>query len=103
MKYLIFILVLTSCGSNKEGIVKQIQDTKTEFNLARNWESTYDLLKSDIETYGKPTNVDARFLKDIPEYMIKENRIDSARIAWQVRKIELRNKIDSLELELKKY
>lgn len=103
MKRVLFVLLLAACGNKKEGITKQIKIATEEFNLARNWESTYELLQSDLATYGKPTNVDARFLKDIPAHVIENNRTDSARIAWQVKKINAKERIDSLNSELAQY
>lgn len=80
----------------------RIKTAKDSFNLARNTESFYSLLGSEIRQYGKPMYSDKRFLKDVPQYVIDQDKTDSARIFWMSKKNKWQSVIDSLELELKK-
>lgn len=106
MKYitiLTLVLFTIACGNKKEEIVEQIKAYKDSFNLARNTENFYSLLGSELRQYGKPVYSDKRFLKNVPQYVIDNNRCDSAKSSWLIKKTNFEAKIDSLELELKKY
>lgn len=99
----VLMLFVTACSDSKEGLVQQIQQEKDSFNLARNWESFYITLKQDIEANGKPITADKRFLEQVPPYVLQNNKLDSMKTAWMLKKIRAQERIDSLEMELKKY
>lgn len=106
MKFIAAIFLSTSflaCTDHKGPIVEQIETQKDSFRLARNWESFYETLKEDINANGKPTTADPRFLKDIPDYVLANNKLDSMKTEWMIKKLTAQRRIDSLEAELQKY
>lgn len=100
---LVIVFALYSCGNRKAEIVEQIKSAKDSAQLNENWASFYLLLGSEIMENGDPEYSDKRFLKEVPQYIIDNKKWDSAALSKQVQAMIWKEKIDSLELELKKY
>lgn len=106
MKYLLLITLtftLFSCGNNKAELAEQIKSAKDSLQLYKNWESFYKLYGQEMETKGLPVYSDKRFLKEVPEHVTINKKWDSARLANYTKSLVWKSRVDSLELELKKY
>lgn len=106
MKQLIIIAIVftfLSCGNQKAVIVEEIKSAKDSMQLYKNWASFYLLLGTEMQDKGQPEFSDKRFLKEVPQYVIDNKKWDSAALSNEVKSLIWKEKIDSLELELKKY
>lgn len=106
MKQIIIIaIVLTfiSCGNQKEIIVEQMKSAKDSMQFYRNWEGFYKLFGKEMEDKGYAEYSDKRFLKEVPKYVIDNKKWDSAALSNYAKSLMWKERVDSLELELKKY
>lgn len=112
MKYIIYLLsayCLTSCVNNKERIVNQIKDYKDSSRLILDSivKITVDETLKYEELYftdGKPdydSKVGNPSIRKIYTEYLKKNKAEQLRLTFK--QSFYKNKIDSLELELKKY
>jgi hypothetical protein len=95
--------MVLSCGNQKEQIIEQIKDTKDSLNYYKGWTSFYKMFGSEMEDKGYTEYTDKRFLKEVPQYVIDNKKWDSARISNYTKSLIWKERMDSLELELKKY
>lgn len=100
---LVIVFAIYSCGNKKAEIVEQIKSAKDSVQLYKNWASFYLLLGAEITKNGKPEYSDKRFLKEVPLYVIENKKWDSVALAKQVQAMIWKERVDSLEMELKKY
>jgi hypothetical protein len=106
MKQIIIIAIVftvLSCGNQKAVIVEEIKAAKDSMQFYKNWESFYSLFGKEMEDKGQAEYSDKRYLKEVPQHVIDNKRWDSARISNYTMSLIWKEKIDSLELELKKY
>lgn len=122
----LFVIILTACGNKKAEIVELIKKTKNEwyeaemkrgaYSAAANYLMGYEtMLKFSKENNSKQSYADAqaykksyeKALKEIkgePDEVIKDqNKLQSIAYKWAFKCDDLQRRIDSLELELKKY
>lgn len=129
MKYLYLLLafyLLPSCGNKKAIIVEEIKKAKNELIEAEMNRSAYSsaanrlhgyqrMVESSRKYHSKQMEMDAlvykegyereiQNLKGAPNEILKDGRkLDSVAFVWEWRGKDAKRKIDSLELELKKY
>jgi hypothetical protein len=127
MKYLLFAFyLLTSCGNKKAEIVELIKKTKNEWYEASMKSSSYsyaaskllayNIALSDSKKYGSQQMKDnaqmykksyekaIQDLKGVPSDILNNQRkLDSIAYKWAFNADDLKRRIDSLELELKKH
>lgn len=129
MKHLIYLLsayCLIGCGNKKEEIVEQIKrarNERAESELNRGW---YSSAASRLQSYNtayesnrkyksKQMEMDAQAYKEGYERAIQNlkgvsqdilndpKKLDSVAFIWEMKSRNAQRKVDSLELELKKY
>lgn len=105
MKYFILLLVIfiVSCSNQKAVIVEQIKQQKDSLIVAQMNISGYQYAAKHVLLIKKLTKSDSTFLKEQNFTLVNYNSLDSMRQVWWVKSLNPTNKIDSLELELKKY
>lgn len=118
MKYLCFFFVINliySCGNKKAAIVEEIKKVQKELALAKmnqGWYSSAgrhlwqyeNATKQTAHIYKEAFERDKEYLKDAdPEVLKSSKKLDSVAIIWEAKSITFAARIDSLELELKKY
>lgn len=130
MKYLIYLLsvyCLIGCGNKKERIVEEIKKAKNERAQAKLNHGAYSFaakkllaytiaaeaykrnkdnkqMEMDTEIYRQSYETAILQLKGVPnEILIDQKKLDSASLFWELKTTDAQRKIDSLELELKKY
>lgn len=130
MKYLCLLLafyLLSSCGNKKAEIVEQIKKTKNDWYEADMKRSAYLSAAKYLMSYEMETQYIKKFgssdqaqkqrqiykeayegaikeLKDEPAEILKDqNRLSSIANKWEFKADDLKRRLDSLELELKKY
>jgi len=129
MKYLYLLLAsywLAGCGNKKAEIVEEIKKTKSllldaemqrsKLNSASTklaaYHSTLEAsrkyksrqMEMDAQTFKEGYEVAVQSLKDVSPTILKDqNKLDSIALTYEVKTWGLQHKLDSLELELKKY
>lgn len=118
MKYLTYLLsvyCLIGCGNKKEKIVEEIKQAKNERAQAKINYGYYDAAATHLRQYETaPTEQkaiykeafdrDVKYLKsELPEVLNDYKRLDSVALIWEMKAQDAQGRIDSLELELKKY
>lgn len=129
MKYLCLLLafyLLISCGNKKAAIVEEIKKAKNELieaemnraafaSAANRLQSYQSMLESSRKYHSKQMEMDAlvykggyereiQNLKGVPDEILKDSKkLDSIAFVWEWRGKDAKRKIDSLEIELKKY
>lgn len=129
MKYFYYLLVsllFISCGNKKAEIVEEIKKAKTELQeadmnrrdysaAANKLKSYYSTLESSRKYKSKQMEMDAQAYKDGYEMAIKHLQgvsadtlkdikiLNSMALKYEIKTWDLKRRIDSLELELKKY
>jgi hypothetical protein len=121
-----FILLMMSCGNKKAEIVELIKKTKNEWYEASMKSSSYSyaaskllayntslsdskkygsqLMKDNAQMYKKSYEKAIQDLKGVSaEVLSSQRKLDSIAFKWASKADDLQRKIDSLELELKKY
>lgn len=124
--YLLAIILFVSCGNKKAAIIEEIKKAKTELQEAdmsrRNYssaanklESYYSTLESSRKYKSKQMEMDAQaykegyetaiqHLKDVsPDTLNDVKKLNSIALKYEMKTWDLKHRIDSLELELKKY
>lgn len=119
--YLFFaITLLSACGNKKAAIVEEIKKTKNELAVAKMNQGWYYSAGTHLKLYETASKLssmhqtakiykeafesDKEYLKDAdPEVLKSSKKLDSLAIIWQAKAIIFAYRIDSLELELKKY
>lgn len=118
MKYLyllIALFLLFACGNKKAVIVEEIKKTKIELAKAKMNQGWYqsagkhlwqyeNATKQTAYIYKEAFEKDKEYLKEAnPEVLKSSKKLDSVAIVWYAKTIIYASRIDSLELELKKY
>lgn len=101
---IIICVFVCSCGNDKAEIIERIRAQKDSLIIAEMTRDGYASAADHVLGYKLLTGTDSAFLK-------KENytepvtfkSLDSVEIIWEYRAKKHKHKIDSLELELKKY
>lgn len=124
--YLLALPILFSCGNKKAAIVEEIKKTKSEFSevdikrhdynsAATKLQAYYSTLESSRKYKSKQMEMDAQAYKEGYETAIKHlkgvspdtlkdvKKLNSIALKYEMKTWDLKRKIDSLELELKKY
>lgn len=124
--YLLAIIILSACGNKKAAIVEEIKKTKTELfeadisrrdysSAANKLEAYRSTLESSIKYKSKQMEMDAQAYKEGYETAIKHlkgvspdtlkdvKKLNSIALKYEMKTWGLKRKIDSLEMELKKY
>lgn len=113
--YLLAIILVSACGNKKAAIVEEIKKAKKEMMLAKMNQGWYSSAGKHLWQYENATKQtayiykeaferDKEYLKDAdPEVLKSSKKLDSVAIIWQAKAIIFASRIDSLELELKKY
>jgi|ERR1051325_8686325 hypothetical protein len=129
MKYLCLLFViylLAGCGNKKAEIVEEIKKTKNELAEAEMNRGTYSSAANSLQSYNTLLDDSKKYnskqmasqaqiykegyetaighLKGVPGYILKDHKkLDSAAVFWEWKSKDAKSKIDSLEMELKKY
>ena len=118
MKYFCLFIsfyLLTSCGNKKAAIVEEIKKVKRELAQAKINQGNYqsagkhlwqyeNATKQTANIYKEAYESDKEYLKDSdPEVLKSSKKLDSIALIWEVKTMIYASRIDSLELELKKY
>lgn len=129
MKYFYFffvIILLSACGNKKAAIVEGIKKTKqqwAEAEMNRGWyssaanrlQSYNSMLESSRKYKSKQMEMDAQaykegyemaiqHLKGVPSDILKnQKKLDSIAFKYEMKARGFKYRIDSLEMELKKY
>jgi Na+/phosphate symporter len=116
MKCLLFaIYLLSGCGNKKAEIVEEIKKTKLDLAKAKMNHGWYQSAGTHLKQYENATKQtayiykeaferDKEYLKDAdPEVLKSSKKLDSVAVMWYAKSVVYAVKIDSLELELKKY
>lgn len=125
---LVFVFaILVSCGNKKAEIVELIKKTKNEWyeaemnrknynsvatkllvynntlsDIKRNGQSPY--MKELVKIYKDAYETAASHLKDVsPDILKNQKKLDSIAFKYEMKTWDLKHRLDSLELELKKY
>lgn len=113
--YLLAIIIFSGCGNKKAEIVEEIKKVKKELAQAKinkvNYQSAGKHLWQYENATGQTANIykeayesDKKYLEDEdPEILKSSKRLDSIALTWEVKAMLYASRIDSLELELKKY
>lgn len=124
--YLLAMLLFMSCGNKKAEIVELIKKTEAELqeadmtrrdysSAANKLESYYTTLESSRKYKSKQMEMDAQAYKEGYEMAIKHlkgvspdtlkdvNKLNSMALKYEMKTADLKRRIDSLDLELKKY
>jgi Na+/phosphate symporter len=109
------IILLSACGNKKAAIVEEIKKVKKELAVAKMNQGWYHSAgthlmqyetapKSVAHIYKEAFESDKEYLKGAdPEVLKSSKKLDSVALIWEVKTILYSSRIDSLELELKKY
>jgi hypothetical protein len=123
---LLVIIVFSACGNKKAEIVEEIKKTKNELaeaeishkqitSAANKLESYYSSLEASKKYNSKQMQMDAQVYKEGYEMAIQQLRgispdtlkdskkLNSVAFKYEMKANDLKRRIDSLELELKKY
>lgn len=123
---LLAIILLSACGNKKAEIVEEIKKTKNEwyeadtkradYNSAANkldaYHSTLEASKKyrskqmemDADTYKKAYETSITHLNEVsPDTLKDSKKLHSIAFKYEMKASDLKRRIDSLELELKKY
>lgn len=118
MKYLTYLLsvyCLIGCGNKKEKIVEEIKKAKNEHAWAKLNHGNYKATATHLLQYNNSTgetkaiykeafDKDKEYLKGVPSEVLNDyKKLDSIALIWEWEALDAQKKIDSLELELKKY
>lgn len=118
MKYLYLFLafyLLSSCGNKKAVIVEEIKKTKNALAKAKMNHGWYQSAGKHLNQYENATKqtahiykeafeTDKEYLKDAdPEVIKSSSKLDSVALIWEDSVRTYNARIDSLEMELKKY
>lgn len=130
MKYfyhLLTIIILSACGNKKAAIVEEIKKTKNEWAEAEMNRGAYSSAASRLQRYNlaakssrdnannKQLEKEAQIYKEHYESELRNlkgaskdilgdyNKLDSVAFIYERQTINLKYKLDSLELELRKY
>lgn len=118
MKYLIYLLsayCLIGCGNKKERIIEEIKQARNERAHAKINYGYYDAAATHLRQYETASTEqkaiykdaydnDVKYLKsESAEVLNDYKKLDSVALIWEVMARDAQGKIDSLELELKKY
>lgn len=126
LTFILFTVLLLSCGNKKAEIVELIKKTKNEWYEAEmkrgaylaaykylmGYENMLEFSKKhksqqsylDAQTYKKAYENAIKELKDEPIEILKDqNKLHSIADRWEFKADDLQRRLDSLELELKKY
>ncbi len=113
--YLLAITLLSACGNKKAVIVEEIKKTKKELIQAKMQHDWYysagthlrqyeNATKQTAHIYKEAFDLDKEYLKDAkPEVLESYIKLDSVAFIWETKTWVYKARIDSLELELKKY
>lgn len=124
--YLLALTILFSCGNKKAEIVELIKKTKTELHEADMSRMDYSSAANKLEAYNstlessrkyksKQMEMDALAYKEgyevaithlkgvSPDTLKDPKKLTSIALKYEIKTWDLKRKIDSLELELKKY
>lgn len=125
--YLLPIILLSACGNKKAAIVEEIKKVKNEWAQAEMNRGAYSSAASRLQRYNlavkaskdNPNNKqiekeaqiykehyesELRNLKGVPKDILSDyKKLDSVAFIYETNTRDLKYKIDSLELELKKY
>lgn len=113
--YLLFAIILIACGNKKAVIVEEIKKVKKELAIAKMQHDWYysagthlrqyeNATKQTAHIYKEAFELDKEYLKDAsPEVLNSYTKLDSVAFIWETRTWTYEARIDSLELELKKY
>lgn len=122
----VMVVLFISCGNKKAEIVELIKKTKNEWYEASMKSSSYSYAASKLLAYNTSLTDSKKYgsqqmkdnaqmykksyekaivdLKGVsPEILNSERRLDSIAFKWASKADDLQRRIDSLELELKKY
>lgn len=109
------IILLSACGNKKSAIVEEIKKVKKELAIAKMQHDWYysagthlrqyeNASKQTAHIYKEAFDLDKEYLKDAsPEILKSYKRLDSVAFVWETKTWVYSARIDSLELELKKY
>jgi hypothetical protein len=129
MKYLCLLVVIYSifgCGNKKAEIVEELKKAKNDFtqaemnrsaysSAANRLQSYHSMLESSRKYHSKQMEKDAlvykegyereiKNLKGVPNEVLNDGKkLDSVALVWEWKGKDAKRKIDSLEMELKKY
>lgn len=130
LTFILFTVLLLSCGNKKAEIVEEIKKTKNEFYEAERNRGAYsyvatrlliynNTLSSSKKTGGQLMKEHAKISKDAyeaaiqqlkivsptvsPEILKSQKKLDSLALSYEMETWDLKHRLDSLELELKKY
>lgn len=125
--YCLFVIILiTACGNKKAEIVEEIKKTKNEWaeaeisrkqitSAANKLESYYSSLEASKKYNSKQMQMDAQVYKEGYEMAIQQlkgispdtlkdsKKLNLVAFKYEMKANDLKHRIDSLELELKKY
>lgn len=123
---IVFVILMASCSNKKAEIVELIKKTKNEWYEASMKSSSYSYaaskllayntslsdskkygsqqMKDNAQMYKKSYEKAIQDLKGVfPEILSSQRKLDSIAFIWASKADDLQRRIDSLELELKKY
>jgi hypothetical protein len=127
LTFIVLVLLAASCVNKKAEIVELIKKTKNEWYEAEmnrgNYNSVatkllvYNNILSDIKKNGQSQQMKemvkiykdayetaASHLKGVsPEILKSQKKLDSIALIYEMKTWDLKHRLDSLELELKKY
>lgn len=124
--YLFVVILISACGNKKAEIVEEIKKTKIEFSevdtkrhdynsAATKLQAYYSTLESSRKYKSKQMEMDAQAYKEgyetaishlngvSPHILKDQKKLDSIALEYEMQANHLKSRIDSLEMELKKY
>lgn len=123
---LLAIIIFSACGNKKAEIVEEIKKTQAELadvelnrkdyiSASTKLQAYYTTLESSKKYKSKQMEMDAQTYKEgyetainhlketDPEILKDKKKLDSVAFQCEIKANDLKHRIDSLELELKKY
>jgi hypothetical protein len=113
--YLLAIILFTACGNKKAEIVEEIKKVKGELGRAKLNRDSYRSAgthlrlyetspKSVAHIYKEAIETDKKYLKEVDsEVLNNPKKLDSIALIWEEKARDYAYRLDSLEMELKKY
>lgn len=112
---LVVIILISACGNKKAEIVEEIKKVKGELGRAKLNQDSYQRASTHLRLYEtSPKSVayiykeaiesDKKYLKEAdPDILNNSRKLDSVALIWEDKVRDYTYRLDSLEMEYRKY